>query len=1076
MTIRRKLMLSFFAAALVIGVLGVLAFYRAMHRAEHFSVHEAAAVAQSVAALLNEYVDSSDRPDPRKRADLQEHILRLKEIQQRDIVIVDLRKRIIADAVPEEVGTVFDHDKGEEVGKTLLDGRLRTFVEISKAYPEGIRQIVLPLSSATDKRIGAVILEYTPLYLEILRENKLSAATFFLLFLAALALSLAIGYIMSLHLSRPLAALQSAAQRVAAGDLDVTVEQNSRDELGSLAGSFNKMTQALKLSRDWQLKAHSELVAEGERRERSEEALKASEQKFRALYENITDGIFILDREGNFIDMNRTAYERLGYSKEEMLSLNISQLNAPEFNALLEERKARIVNEGHAVFESAHRRKDGSVMPVEVNSRVLEFGGKTVLISAIRDITERLHADAELRKTNTLLRSLIQAIPDMVIFKDTEGRHVLVNRTVEELTGHPAKEIIGRTAEELMPPAEAEACRKSDEGALKASAPVHTDERLMKDGNTVYIDMVKAAMTDDRGSVTGLVAVGRDVTDRRRAEEVMRKSEEKYRELVESVNSIVLRWSGDGLITFINSFGANFFGYTAGELAGRHVVGSIVPGSESTGRDLTAMIQDLCRFPEHYSNNLNENMRKDGKHVWVSWTNKPVVDDEGRLVEILSIGNDMTERMQIQEELRRHREELVKLVEERTRELSESNEHLRREIADRERMEQELVKAQKLESLGVLAGGIAHDFNNLLTSTLGNISLALFDIDARHPAHPLLARAEHSTLRAQELTQQLLTFSRGGAPVKKTASIAELIRETAGFALRGGRVKCDFDLPDGLWLVDIDAGQISQVIHNLIINADHAMPGGGTISVRGENVLLPVPGGPSLPPGKYVKISVQDHGVGIPAEHLGKIFDPYFTTKQRGSGLGLATSYSIIQKHGGSISAESVLGKGTTFSLYLSASSATEEEVRADDTRLQRASGKVLIMDDEEDVRETAGSVLRRLGYSVVLAEDGSRALELYREAREAGEPFDVVIMDLTIPGGMGGRETLIQLHAIDPGARAIVSSGYSNDPVMANYEEYGFAGVVSKPFRIKELGRAVHQVLEKTRADGASMGDTAKD
>ena len=800
--------------------------------------------------------------------------------------------------------------------------------------------------------------------------------------------------------------------------------------------------------------------------------MRASEEKFRTLYENATDGIFILDLQGNFIDVNRTAYERLGYTKEEMLSLHISRLNAPEFNVRLKERMARIEEEGQAVFESAHRRKDGSIMPVEVNSRILEFGGRTVMLSVIRDTTERVHADEEIRRTNTLLRSLIQTIPDMILFKDTEGHHVLVNRTVETMTGHPAEDFIGRTAEELMPLPVAEACRRSDEMAMQSRVPAHAEERIFgKDGSVVYVDMVKAAMMDDQDKVIGLVAIGRDITDRKRAEEVLRKSEEKYRELVESVNSIVLRWDGNGRVTFINAFGAQHFGYRAAELAGRHVVGSIVPESESTGRDLNRMIRDICRLPEQYLNNVNENMRKDGARVWVSWTNKPVVDSDGQLVEILSIGNDITERMQVQEELRLHREELMKLVAERTRELSVSNEQLRKEISDRERMEKELVKAQKLESLGVLAGGIAHDFNNLLTSTLGNISLALYDINVRHPAYTILARAEQATLRAQELTQQLLTFAKGGSPVRKTASIDTLIRETAGFALRGGRVKCDFDLPADLWLVDIDAGQMSQVIHNLIINADHAMPHGGTVLVRGENVQLP--DGNSLPGGRYVRITVRDQGMGIPEEHLGKIFDPYFTTKQRGSGLGLATSYAIIRNHGGSIAVESALGKGTTFDLYLPASSAREEPGKVESAQLQHGTGNILIMDDEEAVRETAASVLRRLGYTVSFAEEGRRAVELYREAREAGAPFDLVIMDLTIPGGMGGREALTLLREMDPDVRAIVSSGYSNDPVMANYAEYGFAGVVCKPFRIRDLGLAVHQVLTKTPSDGAPAGNS---
>lgn len=1073
MTIGRKLMLSFLAVALLIGLLGGIAFYRSMESTEYAAQHESMSVARTIGVLVSEYVVAPAPLKASAQAELQEHIMRLKELHQRDIVIVDLNKRILADAVPGEIGTVFRHDKNNEVGKTLADGRIRTFTERSAAYPQGIRQIIVPLESDNGKRIGAIVLEYTPLYQEILAKTRRDAAVFLLLYFFACSISIFIGYRISRSISRPLGALQGAALKVASGDLSVVVPPGSQNELGFLAESFNTMTKALAWSREQQKRVNEELLAEIKLRKMADAALCASEEKFRSLFENSTDGLFLLDMQGNFLDLNRTAYTRLGYTKEEMLAMHISQLNAPEFNLILKERLSRIRTEGQAVFESGHRRKDGSVMPVEVNSRILEYDGKSVFFSVIRDITERKRIDAELRNMNSRLRALIQAIPDMVIFKDVGGRHLLVNRTVEELSGHSAAEIIGKTAEELMPPGPAAACRNSDEAAMARRIPIHTEEQLIaQDGSLVYIDMVKTAMVDERDNVIGLVAVGRDVTDRRRAEEVLRKSEEKYRELVESVNSIVLRWTSDGNISFINSYGARFFGYAPGELVGSPTLGTIVPESESTGRDLAAMIQDICRFPEQYLNNVNENIRKNGRRVWISWTNKPVLSDDGQLVEILSIGNDITDRMQTQDELRRHREDLLKLVEERTRELLEANDMLRREIADRERMEQELIKAQKLESLGVLAGGIAHDFNNLLTSILGNVSVALMDVDASRPAYQELARAERATLRAQELTQQLLTFSKGGAPVKKAASIADLIRETASFALHGGRVKCEVRLPDDLRLVDIDAGQMSQVIHNLVINADHAMPDGGTISVVGENIELPCAGGPVLSPGPYVKISIRDRGIGIPAEHLPKIFDPYFTTKQRGSGLGLATSYSIIQKHGGSITVASELSKGTTFDLYLPASSACEVRIRQEETRLQFASGRILIMDDEEDVRETAGSALRRLGYAVAFAEDGGRAVELYHAAKEAGNPYDVVIMDLTVPGGMGGQETLARLREIDSSVKAIVSSGYSNDPVMANYRDYGFAGMVAKPYRIRDLGGVVHQVLAGGRSEKNSGAD----
>ena len=920
MPIKRKIILSFLIIAVALGVLGGFEFKMAVERSEHHALHEAYAVAKTAALLVSEYAETGPRPDPRKREKLQEHVSRFKDLHGRDIVIVDLNKRILADAVAADIGKTFAHDRNDEVGRTLKDGEHRTFTETSTAYPRGIKQVVLPMQNASRQRTGAVILEYTPLYEELLQEAKESAKKYLLLYSAALAFSLLLGYILSRTISRPLADLEQAAVKVARGDLDLTVASGSRDEFGSLAASFNRMVKSLRQSR---------------------EDLVRAEHKFRDLFENATDGLFIVDLEGKFIDVNRTAHERLGYTKDEMLAMRIADLNTPQFNAVLRGRLSRIRSEGRAIFESAHRKKDGTVMPVEVNARVLEFDGKQVMFSAIRDITER-----------------------------------------------------------------------------------------------------------------------------KQAEQVLRESEEQYRELIENVNSIVLRWSGDGRIEFMNDFGLQFFGYQADELIGRHVVGTIVPGHDAAGRDLTAMISDITVHADRYRNNMNENICKDGRRVRISWTNRPVIGPSGKLIDILSIGNDVTERSQAQEA---HQELLEHMVADRTAELQAVNERLLREVAERERMEADLLRAQKLESLGILAGGIAHDFNNLLTSILGNISIAAYDLDeGRIPAGEL-AKAERAALRAQELTQQLLTFARGGSPVKRITSVADILQESAGFALRGGNVTCVFQVAADLWLANVDEGQISQVINNIIINAEHAMPNGGAITVSGENVTLPLPSGPALPAGEYLRIAIRDSGIGIRSEHLAKIFDPYFTTKQQGSGLGLATSYSIIQKHGGHIAVETREGVGTTFTLYLPAVRAAQVQRTEEAARMLKASGRILIMDDEEDVRRTAGSVLERIGYSVAYAEDGSRAIELYRQAREQGAPFDAVIMDLTVPGGMGGQETIKRLREFDPSIKAVVSSGYSNDPVMANHREYGFAGMVSKPYRMHQLGEVVRQVL--SQADPAAEG-----
>ncbi|HSQ78021.1 MAG TPA: ATP-binding protein, partial [Nitrospirota bacterium] len=385
------------------------------------------------------------------------------------------------------------------------------------------------------------------------------------------------------------------------------------------------------------------------------------------------------------------------------------------------------------------------------------------------------------------------------------------------------------------------------------------------------------------------------------------------------------------------------------------------------------------------------------------------------------------------------------------------------DITERRKLEAELVKAQKLESLGTLAGGLAHDFNNLLTSILGNINLAKMDARPGDGIYERLDAAERASERARGLTQQLLTFSRGGAPLKVTISIKAAMRDIASFALHGSKSNCEFSISDDVWPIEADEGQLNQVINNLVMNADQAMPEGGTITVSCRNRTLKADSGLPLPPGNYVMISVADRGIGIPTENIGKIFDPYFTTKQKGSGLGLATAYSIIKRHNGHIAVESTKGAGTVFHIYLPAldRALPAEPATAGTTKF--GAGAILFMDDDEMVRDTAGKILTRLGYTIVYARDGAEAIAAYEQARAEGRHFDAVVMDLTIPGGMGGKEAMKRLRELDPSVKAIVSSGYSDDPVMANYAEYGFDGVVSKPYTIQKLGESLRKVL----ADG---------
>ena len=373
--------------------------------------------------------------------------------------------------------------------------------------------------------------------------------------------------------------------------------------------------------------------------------------------------------------------------------------------------------------------------------------------------------------------------------------------------------------------------------------------------------------------------------------------------------------------------------------------------------------------------------------------------------------------------------------------------------------EAEMARSEKLDSIGVLAGGIAHDFNNLLTAIFGNITLAKMYANREGEVYKRLEESEKAALRAKDLTQQLLTYSKGGAPVKTMISIRELVTESAGFALMGSNVKCEFSIPDDLWPVEADEGQLSQAVNNLIINAAHAMPEGGTIQLHCRN-MGGDPNDPTPARGNHVSISIMDQGIGIPKEHLPKIFDPYFTTKRKGSGLGLSTTYSIIKNHGGHLEVESELGIGTTFHIYLPPAAAGNPSSKVEEDLFVPGKGKILVMDDEEAVLDVAREMLESFGYSVTVACDGAEAIAIYRQAMASGEPLDSVLMDLTVPGGMGGQEAIKKLLEIDPDVKAIVCSGYSNDLIMSSYRDYGFRGVIRKPYSLKQLSDTISDVL----------------
>ena len=398
-------------------------------------------------------------------------------------------------------------------------------------------------------------------------------------------------------------------------------------------------------------------------------------------------------------------------------------------------------------------------------------------------------------------------------------------------------------------------------------------------------------------------------------------------------------------------------------------------------------------------------------------------------------------------------EQLEIRVQERTAELQQSTEQLRAETAQREQVEEELFRARKLESLGVMAGGIAHDFNNFLTVVQGNIELAKMDLAPGSPVQQVLDQTASACARAAFLSSQLLTFAKGGAPVRRLYSVARLVMDAVDLARAGTQTSIDVNISNDLWFAEVDPSQIGQVLHNILLNARQAMPESGIIEVYAENIL-------DNPSDPRVKISIRDYGHGIPADVLPRIFDPYFTTKPGGSGLGLATAYAIIGKHGGTLSVESKPGGGTLFTIELPASQErlAPESPSVDD--VLSGTGRILIMDDDEALRKLLKTVLTTLGYEVHTSRDGAEAIALCEYAKASGRGFDAVLLDLTVSGGMGGVEAAAKLKELDPYLKLIVSSGYSHAPVMADFRRHGFDDVVPKPWTIPELSTVLRRVL----------------
>ncbi len=749
----------------------------------------------------------------------------------------------------------------------------------------------------------------------------------------------------------------------------------------------------------------------------TEEALQEKSEELERYFSLSLDLLCIANAEGVFIRLNPEWEKVLGYSKNELEGHRFLDFVHPEdIDSTLRsiaslEKQEEVLN-----FENRYRRRDGTYCWIEWRSRLQG----NLIYAAARDITERKRSEDTLRLRESYLSAIIENQPGLLWLKDTEGRFLSVNSEFSKSCGLNDPELlVGKTDKDIWSQELAAKYAADDAKVLKSGQPIIIEEPISDKGEIAWFETFKTPVFDNQGVVIGTTGYAHDITERKLSEYELRESEDKFSLTFNfSPDAVNINRLDDGLYVDINEGFTRITGFTREDVMGKTSLEIDIWQDPADQQRLVQGLQEKGIFQ-----NIETQFRKKDGSLITALMSARVISLKG-MPHIISITRDITER-------KKH--------------------------------EKEQLKIEKLESLGILAGGIAHDFNNILTGIMGNISFAKVFLETAHKSYKPLAEAEKAAVRAGELAHQLLTFARGGEPIKKVVSPRHLVHEALSFILHGSNVKGTIDIPDSIHAFEVDEGQISQVFQNIIINAAQAMPGGGTLIISAQNEVLTNNNTLSLPSGSYIRLTFTDQGCGISDENLKKIFDSYFTTKSAGIGLGLSSVHSIVSRHGGHIGVSSVVGKGTTFTIHLPSIGKVYTDYQADvvpQATGEHKGGSILVMDDDEMIRDIALSMLTHLGYQVSICAGGEEAVELYKMSVECGIPFRMAIMDLTISGGLGGREAAEQILSLFPKACLVVSSGYSNDPIMSNYRDYGFSGAIAKPYNIHKFEEVLSALL----------------
>lgn len=667
------------------------------------------------------------------------------------------------------------------------------------------------------------------------------------------------------------------------------------------------------------------------------------------------------------------------------------------------------------------------LMVILGKSYLSNLEANVTLESAVKERTRELQeANSRLVDEERRYREIYNAPNEGILIHEVEtGKVIDVNEGMLQMYGYPYSEAIKQDHSSLsagFEPYSGKDAKRLVQQAIEKGSHTFRWRARRRDGSLFWAEVsLKYMVLEDRDSILAIV---RDISLRQKTENELEAEKERLSVTLRSIGDGVITTDVDGRVELVNKVAEALTGWTQEEARNLPLDSIFNKVSEKNRKRSESPVTEVLASGTVTGLTSNSLLiSRDGREKYIADTAAPIRDRDSQIIGVVLVFRDVTEQS---------------------------------------RLEKEILKGRKLESVGLLAGGIAHDFNNILTAVLGNINLVLSTLSSDDKEYRFLMEAEKASLRAKGLTRQLLTFAKGGEPVKKLADVVEIIKDSSSFVLRGSKVRCDYNFAENLWPAEIDADQISQVIQNLIINAKQAMPEGGFIEISAENEMVHAAQIGLLAEGAYIKLTVRDSGTGIPDEMLEVVFDPYFTTKEKGSGLGLAITHSIVANHSGHIEASSSKDQGTTITLYLPATMdgvVVSQKAEAEDA-LAGTAARVLIMDDDQMICTVASEMLSMKGFEATVTNGGEQAIRVFAEALANGSPFDLVIMDLTIPGGMGGQEAVKGILKLQPDAKVIVASGYSNDPILANYKDYGFCAAIIKPFHFTDFQKTLAEVL----------------